>query len=117
MKILQCRRSLGVCLAGVVYVAACSSGAPGWAQRNQRVIDEFTITGRARDLPSVGVPVALVPGQPVETSTLPTATLAPGVVAKLAWGRGAMLEQVDMHAGAVYPEQTLAEELIVIVRD
>jgi gluconolactonase len=117
MKNFHLHGSLGVCLAGALSVAACSSGAPEWAQRNQRVIDEFKITGRTRELPSVRVPVSLVPGQPVETSTLPTATIAPGVVARLAWGRGAMLEQVDMQAGAVYPPQTLGEESIVIVRD
>jgi hypothetical protein len=75
----------------VLCVAACSRSTPEWAQRNQRVIDEFKITGRTRELPPVNVPSVLVPGQPVETATLPAATLAPGVVAKLAWGRGAML--------------------------
>jgi gluconolactonase len=105
-------------LAGV-FVAGCSSSssAPEWAQRNQRVIDEFKITGRARELPAVSVPLFLAPGQPVENAALPTATLAPGIVARLAWGRGALLEQIDMQANAVYPEQTLGEELIVIGRD
>jgi gluconolactonase len=106
-------------LAGVLIVAGCSSSssAPEWAQRNQRVIDEFKITGRTRALPAVTVPLSLAHGQPVENAALPNATLAPGVVARLAWGRGALLEQVDMQANAVYPEQTLGEELIVIVRD
>jgi gluconolactonase len=36
------------------------------------------------------------------------------VTAKLAWGRGALLERVEMQPEAVYPEQTLGEELIVI---
>lgn len=101
----------------VLFMAGCSSAEPEWAQRNQRVIEEFKITGRTRELPDVRVPLSLAPGQPVENAALPTATLAPGVVARLAWGRGALLEQVEMQAGAAYPEQTLAEELIVIVRD
>ena len=106
-------------LTGVLLVSGCSSSgsAPEWAQRNQRMIDEFKITGRTRELPPVSVPLSLGPGQPVENAALPTATLAPGVVARLAWGRGALLEQVEMQANAVYPEQTLGEELIVIVRD
>jgi hypothetical protein len=103
-------------LVGVLCMAGCSN-SPDWAQRNQRVIDEFKITGRTRELPAVNLPSLLVPGQPVETATLPVAAIAPGVVAKLAWGRGAMLELVEMQAKAVYPEQTLGEELIVIVRD
>ena len=61
--------------------------------------------------------MSLAAGQPVENATLPTATIAPGVVARLAWGRGALLERVEMQPGAAYPEQTLGEELIIIVRD
>ena len=48
---------------------------------------------------------------------MPTATIAPGVSATLGWGRGALLERLEMQPGAVYPEQTLGEELIVIGRD
>ena len=55
---------LALILTGVLFVAGCSASnsAPEWAQRNQRVIDEFTITGRTRQLPTVSVPLALGPG-------------------------------------------------------
>ena len=111
------RRYLGLASAGLLAVAGCSGGAPEWAAKNQRVIDQHKVTGRTRDLPAVTVPNVLVPGVPVENATLPTATLAPGVVARLAWGRGALLEQVDMQPGATLPEQTLGEELILLGRD
>ena len=111
------RRYVCVSLAAALLGGGCSSEAPEWAGRNQRVIDEFKVTGRTRELPDVRVPLSLTPGQPVERAALPTATLAPGVVATLAWGRGALLEQVDMQPGAAYPQQTLGEELIVIVRE
>ncbi|MEO8483261.1 MAG: SMP-30/gluconolactonase/LRE family protein [Acidobacteriota bacterium] len=104
-------------LAGVLCASGCSGGKPEWAARNQRVVDEFKVTGRSRDLPAVRVPVILPPGQLVENAALPTVSLAPGVMARLAWGRGALLEQVDMAPGAVFPTQTLSEELIVIARD
>jgi gluconolactonase len=104
-------------VAVLVLAAGCSSGKPEWADRNQRVIDEHKITGRSRELPPLSVPNVLSPGQPVENATLPTAAIAPGVTARLAWGRGALLEQVEMQPNAVYPEQTLGEELILIVRD
>jgi gluconolactonase len=109
---------LGASLAAAL--AACSSDEPtateaAWAALNQSVIEANEITGRSRELPAVDVPMALVPGVPVAGTELPTATIAPGVEARLAWGRGALLERVDMDAGAVYPAQTLSEELIVIV--
>jgi gluconolactonase len=103
-------------LAAILLAAGCSSSEPEWVSQNRQVIDQHSITGRTREMPSVTVPMALSPGAPVETSTLPTITIAPGVVARLGWGRGALLERVDMQPGAVYPAQTLGEELIVIVR-
>ena len=101
----------------LVFTAACSNEGPPWADRNQRVIDQHQVAGRARELPRVAVPIALDPGVPVERAALPTITIAPGVAAELAWGRGALLERVEMRPGAVYPRQTLNEELILIVQD
>lgn len=106
-----------VVAGALLLLAGCSKSAPEWAARNQRVVDEFKVTGRTRDLPTVTVPLALRPGEPVTNATLPVGTIAPGVTAALAWGRGALLEQVEMQPGAAYPRQTLGEELIVIGRD
>ena len=88
-------------------VSGCSSDAPPWASVNQSVIDQAKVTGRTRELPEVSVPMVLADGEPVEAAKLPAVTIAPGVSAKLAWGRGALLERVEMQADAVYPEQTL----------
>ena len=111
-----------VCLRNAVFAlvfvtAACSTQGPPWADRNQRVIDEHQVTGRTRELPRVSVPMGLDAGVPVERGALPAITLAPGVVATLGWGRGALLERVEMRPGAVYPSQTLHEELIVVVQE
>ena len=113
---MQFRRDAVACVAGLLTLAGCSS-VPEWAARNQRVVDQFKITGRTRDLPEVAVPMTLQPGEPHENAKLPLVTIAPGVAARLSWGRGAMLEQVEMQPGAVYPVQTLGEEIIIIVRD
>ena len=112
------RACLGHAFTGLLFVtAACSTPGPPWADRNQRVIEEHQVTGRTRDLPRVSVPMGLEAGVPVERSALPAITLAPGVVASLGWGRGALLERVEMRPGAVYPAQTLHEELIVVVQE
>jgi gluconolactonase len=62
----------------------------------------------------VKVPIALTDGEPVEAGKLPSATFAPGVAAKLWWGRGALVERIEIQPDALYPEQTLGEELIII---
>ena len=115
-------RILGV-IAGVTIIAAACSSTGGsdegaaWRDVNQRVIDQHRIGGRERDLPHVGVPMTLAAGVPVERSVLATVTIAPGVSATLGWGRGALLERVEMQPGAAYPPQTLNEELIIVVED
>jgi gluconolactonase len=101
----------------VVATVACSNHGPQWSERNQRVIDQHQVAGRSRELPRVTVPMALADGVPVERGALPTVAIAPGVAAEIAWGRGALLERVEMRPRAVYPPQTLNEELILIVQD
>ena len=100
-----------------LVVSGCAGEKPSWVDRNQQVIDEHKITGRTRDLPSVSVPTVLADGEPVERARLPVITIAPGVTATLGWGRGALVERVDMQANATYPAQTLNEELFIIVQD
>lgn len=113
-----CNASRRGALAGLVFlVAGCSFDEPSWAARNRHVIDQHTVTGGARATPTVRVPMALVDGEPVERGRLPAITLAPGVAATLGWSRGALLEQIEMQPDAVYPEQRLDEELIIIVQD
>jgi gluconolactonase len=115
MKILQ-RGIRHAALVGMALaIVGCSSSQPPWTARNQAVIDAHQITGRSRELPDVTVPMALVDGEPVLAADLPTAAIATGVEAQLAWGRGALLERVTMQAGAEYPAQTLDEEVIIIV--
>ena len=110
-------RVAAAAVALALAAAACSNAGPEWASRNQRVIDQHQVTGRTRELPPVAVPMALDDGVPVERIALPTVTIAPGVAATLGWGRGALLERVEMRPGAVYPSQTLHEELIIVVQD
>jgi gluconolactonase len=103
-----------------VAFTACSTGSikePEWAAVNKKVIEQSKVTGRTRDLPQVRVPMALRDGEPVEASKLPSATIASGVMATLWWGRGALVERVEMQPNASYPEQTLGEELIIVGKD
>jgi len=101
-----------------LIVAGCSSGnEPSWSATNKKVIEESKVTGRTRELPQVKIPLALVEGEAVEAGKLSSATIAPGVMAKLWWGRGALVEKIEMQPDAAYPEQTLGEELIIIGQD
>jgi gluconolactonase len=110
------RGLLPILFAGIACaIAGCSSHEAPWSARNKKVVEEFKLEGRTRKLPDVKVPAGLVDGEAKTTAELPVAKIAPGVEARLAWGRGALLERVSMEPGAAYPAQTLGEELIVIV--
>lgn len=100
-----------------LLLAGCSSDKPSWADRNQQVVDENKVTGRTRELPPLSVPTVFTDGVPVERASLPVITIAPGVEATLGWGRGALVERVQMQPDAAYPAQTLAEELFIIVQE
>ena len=100
-----------------LVLTGCADEKPSWVDRNQQVIDEHKVTGRTRELPALTVPTVLTDGEPVERTRLPVITIAPGVTATLGWGRGALVERVEMKADASYPAQTLNEELFVIVQD
>jgi len=95
----------------------CTDNTPSWADRNRRVIDEHHVTGRTRDLPPLSVPTILADGEPLEREKLPAIAVAPGVSATLGWSRGALVERLEMLPNARYPQQTLNEELFVIVQD
>jgi gluconolactonase len=112
------RRIRGIGLGLLLLATGCATDARmDWAARNANVINQHGITGRTRDIPLVNVPNVLAPGEPVESRSLPEVTLAPGVTARLAWGRGALLADVQMEPGSSSGEETLREELIVIVRE
>jgi gluconolactonase len=112
-----CYRFCFLVLASVVAGCSSASSNPPWAAVNKTVIEQSNVTGRTRELPQVTVPMALRDGEPVEAGKLPSATLAAGVTAKLWWGRGALVERVEVQPDASYPEQTLGEELIIIGHD
>jgi gluconolactonase len=108
---------LRAAVAALIVGAGCSNAGPEWADVNRRVIEQHAVKGRTREVPSVRVPLTLAAGEPVEGGKLPTITIAPGVAATLGWGRGALLERIEMRPDAVYPSQTLNEELLVIAQE
>jgi len=86
-----------------------------WEAPNARYIEEHGIQGRDRDVPDTGVPLQLIPGDIYEPDQLPRIDLADGVTARLAWGRGALLEILEMAPGSAYPEHTVRGEMFTVV--
>jgi gluconolactonase len=72
---------------------------------------------QARIVSETNVPIVMEPGRVHPLASLPSIALAPGVAARLAWSKGALLEVLEMEAGATCPAQRLNEELITYVRE
>ena len=87
-----------------------------WAGRNARYIAENGLASRERQVPEPEVAVAMEAGKVYATADLPGIAIADGVKASVSWGRGTLLEWLEMEPGSVYPEQTLPGELITAVQ-
>ena len=111
---------LAMLAAGLVTIAACThnGGNEPWRAKNAQVISQKGVKGRERRIPQTDVPVKVdSEGKVFGRSSLTAIDIAPGVKARLAWGKGEMLEILDMEKGAAYPEQKLGEELFTAVTD
>ena len=111
-------QSLAPVLALVLSGTGCSEGARKevWRTRNDAVVKQHNLKSRERVIADNDVVLALEPGRVYESSELPVIRIAPGVAATVSWGRGALLELLEMENDSLYPEQTLTGELITVVQ-
>ncbi len=87
-----------------------------WQERSAESIRKRGLTSRQRDVPQPEVPVDLEPGKVYPTAALPAIEIAAGVKASLSWGRGTLLEWLEMAPGSTYPDQSMRGELITAVQ-
>src|SRR4051812_6638281 len=112
-------RSLVFVTVALAAFTACSKkdgGDAPWREANARLEKAHNLKMRIREVPGTDVPPQGEAGKAQSLSALPKITIAPGVTATLTWGKGALLETLEMEKGAVYPSQHLEEEVITVVR-
>ena len=88
-----------------------------WESRNAELVEKLGIKGRERVVPDTGVVLGMEPGKVYAPDELPAIDIAPGVRAILAWGKGTLLELLEMAPEAEYPEQTMTGECISLVQE
>ena len=86
-----------------------------WKLRNAAVVRQFDLTTRDRQIPDTKVVLKQQPGQIYVSNDLPSIPLAEDVTARLAWGKGALLEQIRMAPHAKYSDQPVLGEAITVV--
>jgi gluconolactonase len=97
------------------FCCACGGGGDSWKAKNAAIIAEQKLPMRERAMPTTGVDLKLEGGKVYDSKDVPSIQLGEGVTARLAWGSGAMLEQLEMKAGSKYPELAMTGELITVV--
>ncbi len=95
----------------------CSEKAD-WEKINDKLIAEKNIEGRTRgDIPETNIVSNLEPGVVASITELPVTEIAPGVTARLYWGKGALISWMILEPNAEIPQETLPSERLMLVRD
>ena len=105
-----------VMAAGVLVLSAACAKGPDWAAKNKQLIASQKLTVRTRDdIPAVGLKPGLADGIVTPIASLPETPLAPGVKARLYWGKGNLVAWLTFEPGATIPAETLPAERIMVV--
>ena len=101
--------------AVVIWFAGCER-RPAWEAKNEKLITDHGLKVRVRaDLPKTTVAPSLAPGAVANYEKLPEIGLAPGVKARLYWGKGALVCWLRLAPGAELAPETLRAERIMVV--
>ena len=110
------RPVLALAAAGLIFLSAACSEKPDWAAKNEKLIAAQNLTVRTRDdIPAISLKPNLADGIVKPISSLPETTLAPGVKARLYWGKGNLVAWLTFDPGATIAEEVLPAERIMVV--
>ena len=110
------RRIIALFAAGLLFWPAACARKPDWAAKNEKLIAEQKLTVRARrDIPVIKLTPSLADGIVTLVASLPETVLAPGVRARLYWGKGNLVAWLAFDPGATIPPETLPAERIMVV--
>jgi gluconolactonase len=87
-----------------------------WKAINERIVKEHNIQGRIRhDIPETNVVSNLEPGIVTNINKLPITEIAPGVKARMYWGKGNLINWMTLEPNAEIAVETLQSERFMFV--
>jgi gluconolactonase len=102
-------------IVALSLLAACAQ-KPDWAVKNDKLIADNKLTVRTRDdIPNIKLKPNLADGVVTAAVSLPETELAPGVKARMYWGKGNLVAWLALAPGAVIPKETLTAERLMAV--
>ena len=119
MKLIRSRKITCGTLLILLVVCLCrctSTTSPEWQNKNQLLIKQYDLAERELPaLPEATVESNLESGKVKGLDTLATATLHPGITAKIFWGSGNMVSTLQLEPNAKIPEVVLTADRFVFV--
>ncbi len=110
------RTAAAVTLSLLVTLLPGCSKSPSWKGRNDQAAKANGVELVTRkDIRDTGVVPSLPPGGMIKKADLPSVELAPGVNAKMYWGKGTLISWTTLAPGAEIPRETLPAERIMLV--
>ncbi|HEY5772466.1 MAG TPA: SMP-30/gluconolactonase/LRE family protein [Chitinophagaceae bacterium] len=103
-------------LLTVCLCRCASTSSPEWQKKNQELIKQYNLTERELSgLPESSAESNLESGKVKGLDTLTSATLHPGITAKIFWGSGNMVSKLQLEPNAKIPEESLTADRFVFV--
>ena len=88
-----------------------------WRIRNAAVVNRYNLKTRDRKIPDTDVVLKQQPGRVYRAAELPVIKIAPGASATIAWGKGALLELLEVQPNVSLAAEVLAGEAITLVQE
>jgi gluconolactonase len=102
--------------AGIVFLPSACANKPDWSAKSEKLIAAQNLAVRVRsDIPAVRLKPSLPDGAVTPVASLPETAIAPGVKARLYWGKGNLVAWLTLEPGATIPRETLPSERIMAV--
>ena len=110
------RTILAVLAAGVILWPSACAKKPDWAAKSEELIAAQNLAVRTRDdIPAVRLKPRLEDGVVTPVASLPETVIAPGVKARLYWGKGNLVAWLTFDPGAAIPREILPSERVMVV--
>jgi gluconolactonase len=104
-----------ICALGFILPSACSKKSD-WTARNAQLIKQKNIPTRTRaDIPKIKLRSNLEPGVVTKLDRIAATALAPGVGARLYWGKGNLVAILTMAPNAEIQKAVLPGETILVM--
>ena len=103
-------------LTAILTLTQCAPSTPEWEKKNKALIKQYQLTERTLSgLPESAIASNLEPAQVTSLDSLTTLELTTGVTARIFWGTGILVANLELASNAAIPEEELPADRFLFV--